>query len=81
MKVDSKGREKVKNIVMSLIRLNFSITRPLCYLKIGSPSQIAKVCFRVVAEKIGTPDLVQEYLANRVFLRLRGWGMPKLKVM
>jgi hypothetical protein len=35
--------------------------------------------FRVVSEHIGTRDLVQEYLANRVFPTLREWGMPKLK--
>jgi hypothetical protein len=35
--------------------------------------------FRVVAEHIGTRDLVQEYLANRVFPTLKEWGMPKLK--
>jgi hypothetical protein len=35
--------------------------------------------FRVVSEHIGTRDLVQEYLANRVFPTLKEWGMPKLK--
>jgi hypothetical protein len=35
--------------------------------------------FRIVSEHIGTRDLVQEYLANRVFPTLREWGMPKLK--
>jgi hypothetical protein len=35
--------------------------------------------FRVVAEHIGTRDLVQEYLANRIFPTLKEWGMPKLK--
>jgi hypothetical protein len=35
--------------------------------------------FRVVSEHIGTRDLVQEYLANRVFPTLREWGMPKLE--
>jgi hypothetical protein len=38
------------------------------------------VCeFRVVSKHIGTRDLVQEYLANRVFPTLREWGMPKLE--
>jgi DNA primase len=32
-----------------------------------------------VSEHIGTRDLVQEYLANRVFPTLRKWGMPKLE--
>jgi hypothetical protein len=35
--------------------------------------------FRVVSEHIGTRDLVQEYLANRVFPTLKEWNMPKLK--
>jgi hypothetical protein len=35
--------------------------------------------FRVVSEHIGTRDLVQEYLANRVFPTLKEWSMPKLK--
>jgi hypothetical protein len=32
-----------------------------------------------VAEQISTRDLVQEYLANRVFPTLSEWSMPKLK--
>jgi hypothetical protein len=32
-----------------------------------------------VSEHIGTRDLVQEYLANRVFPTLKKWNMPKLK--
>jgi hypothetical protein len=32
-----------------------------------------------VSEHIGTRDLVQEYLANRVFPTLNEWNMPKLK--
>ena len=36
--------------------------------------------FRVVSEHIGTRDLVQEYLANRVFPTLKEWNMSKLKV-
>jgi hypothetical protein len=35
--------------------------------------------FRVISEHIGTRDLVQEYLANRVFPTLREWGMLKLE--
>ena len=35
--------------------------------------------FRVVSEHIGTRDLVQEYLPNRVFQTLKEWNMPKLK--
>jgi hypothetical protein len=35
--------------------------------------------FRVVTEQISTRDLVQEYLANVVFLTISEWNMPKLK--
>jgi hypothetical protein len=45
----------------------------------GSPSQIALAEFRVIAEHIGTRDLVQEFLAFRVFPTLKEWDMPKLK--
>jgi hypothetical protein len=45
----------------------------------GSPCQQAVAEFRIVTEQIGTRDLVQEYLANGVFLTLSEWNMPKLK--
>jgi hypothetical protein len=35
--------------------------------------------FRVVSEHIGTRDLVQEFLAYRVFPTLKEWDMPKIK--
>jgi hypothetical protein len=40
---------------------------------------VDEVTFRVVAEPIGTQDLVQEYLANKVFPALSCQGMTKLK--
>jgi hypothetical protein len=45
----------------------------------GSPSQIALAEFRVIADHIGTMDLVQELLAFRVFPTLKELEMPKLK--
>jgi hypothetical protein len=59
------------------LKLSFGMTRPLCNMQLGSPCQLAKVEFRVVAEHISTRDLVQEYLANKTFLTSSGWGMPK----
>jgi hypothetical protein len=44
-----------------------------------SPSQIAISEFRVIAEHIGTRDLVQEFLAFRVFPTLKEWEMSKVK--
>jgi hypothetical protein len=48
-------------------------------MQLGSPCQVAEVEFRVVATEVSTRDLVQEFLANRVFPTSSGWGMPKKK--
>ena len=45
----------------------------------GSPSQIAMAEFRVISGHIGTRDLVQEFLAFKVFPTMRDWEMPKLE--
>jgi hypothetical protein len=79
VKADKKKREQIMNMVMSPLKLSFGMTRPLCFMKIGSPCQVAEVQFRVMAEQISTWDLVQEYLANKVLPTQHGWGMPKLK--
>jgi hypothetical protein len=55
------------------------LTRPQCNMTPGASCPDAVGEFRVVSEHIGTWDLVQEYLANRVFPTLKEWGMPKLK--
>jgi hypothetical protein len=44
-----------------------------------SPSQIALAEFRAIADHIGTRDLVQKFLAFRVFPTLKEWEKPKLK--
>jgi hypothetical protein len=79
VKADEKKREKLMSMVMSPLIMNFSMTRPLCNMQMGSPCQLAKVEFRVVVEHISTRDLVQEYLANTTFPTSGGWGMPKKK--
>jgi hypothetical protein len=79
VKADEKRREKLKTLVMSPLSLSFGMTRPLCRMELGSPCQQAVAEFRVVAEQISTRDLVQEYLAYRVFPTLSEWNMPKLK--
>jgi hypothetical protein len=48
-------------------------------MKPESPCQISLGGFRVIAENIGTRDLVQEFLAFRVFPTLKEWDMSKLK--
>jgi hypothetical protein len=78
-KADEKKKEKLMSMVMSPLKLSFDMTRPLCNMQFGSPCQLAKVEFRVVAKHISTRDLVQEYLAIKTFPTSGGWGMPKKK--
>jgi hypothetical protein len=72
----SRPEEKgeANDYVMTPLKLCFGMTRPLCHMQLGSPCQLAEVEFRVVAAKIRTRDLVQEYLANRIFPTSSGWG-------
>jgi hypothetical protein len=79
IKVDENKREKLKTIILCPLNLSFGLTSPLCRMTSGSPCQQAVAEFRVVAEHISTRDLVQEYLANRVFPTLSEWSMSKLK--
>jgi hypothetical protein len=71
--------EKKEKLVQSPLELTFELTRPQCNMTPGTPCPDAVYEFRIVSEHIGTRDLVQEYLANRVFPTLREWGMPKLE--
>jgi hypothetical protein len=71
--------EKKEKLVQSPLELTFGLTWPQCNMTPGAPCPDAVYEFRVVSEHIGTRDLVQEYLANRVFPTLREWGMPKLE--
>jgi hypothetical protein len=43
------------------------------------PTHTALDEFRIIAEHIGTRDLVQEFLAFRVFPTVKEWTMPKLR--
>jgi hypothetical protein len=74
-----KVDEEKEKLVQSPLELIFGETRPQCNMTLGSPSQIALAEFRVIVEHIGTRDLVQEFLAFRVFPTLKEWDMPKLK--
>jgi hypothetical protein len=71
--------EKKEKLVQSPLVFTFALTRPRCNMTPGASCPDAVGEFRVVSEHIGTRDLVQEYLANRVFPTLKEWGMPKLK--
>jgi hypothetical protein len=74
-----KVDEKKEKLVQSPLDLTFGLTRPQCRMTPGTSCPDAVGEFRVVAEYIGTRDLVQEYLANRIFPTLKEWSMPKLK--
>jgi hypothetical protein len=74
-----KVDEKKEKLIQSPLSLIFGETRPQCDMNPDSPCQIAVSEFRVIAEHIGTRDLVQEFLAFRVFPTLKEWDMPKLK--
>jgi hypothetical protein len=71
--------EEKEKLVQSPLKLIFGLTRPQCNMTLGDPCQDVVYEFRIVSKHIGTRDLVQEYLANRVFPTLRKWGMPKLE--
>jgi hypothetical protein len=74
-----KVDEKKEKLVQSPLELVFEETRPQCNMLPESPCQIALGEFRVVSEHIDTRDLVQEFLAFRIFSTLKEWDMPKLK--
>jgi hypothetical protein len=51
----------------------------MCNMTPEGPTQIALAEFRVIAEHIGTRDLVQELLAFKVFPTMKEWVVPKLE--
>jgi hypothetical protein len=74
VKVDD-NKEK---LVQSPLELIFGETRPLCNMAPEGITQQALDEFRIISEHISTRDLVQEFLAFRVFPSLKEWEMPKL---
>jgi hypothetical protein len=48
-------------------------------MAVEGPTWAALAEFKIIAEHIGTRDLVQEFLAFRVFPTMKEWTMPKLK--
>jgi hypothetical protein len=59
-----KVDEEKEKLVQSPLELIFGETRPQCNMTPKSPSQIALGEFRVIAEHIGTRDLVQELVKD-----------------
>jgi hypothetical protein len=68
-----------EKLVQSLLELIFGETRPPCNMTPEGPTQTALAEFRVIAEHIDTRDLVQEFLAFKVFPTMKEWAMPKLE--
>ena len=75
VKVDD-DKEK---LVQSPLELIFGETRPHCNMTPEGPTQKALAEFKIISEHISTRDLVQEFLAFRVFPTLKEWEMPKLE--
>jgi hypothetical protein len=74
VKVDD-DKEK---LVQSPLELILGETRPRCNMTAEGPTRIALAEFKTIAEHIGTRDLVQEFLAFRVFPTMKEWTMSKL---
>jgi hypothetical protein len=74
-----KVDEDKEKLVQSPLELTFGETRPRCRMTVEGPTWTALGEFKIIAEHIGTRDLVQEFLAFRVFPTLKEWEMPKLK--
>jgi hypothetical protein len=75
VKVDD-DKEK---LVQSPLELIFGESRPQCNMTPEGPTQTALAEFRIIAEHIGTRDLVQEFLAYKIFPTMKEWAMPKLE--
>jgi hypothetical protein len=75
VKVDD-DKEK---LVQSPLELIFGETRPQCNMTPEGPTQTALAEFRIIAEHIGTRDLVQEFLAFKIFPTMKEWAMSKLE--
>src|SRR6187455_2647877 len=74
-----KVDEDKEKLVQSPLELIFGETRPRCRMTAEGPTWTALAEFKIIAEHIGTRDLVQEFLAFRVFPTMKEWTMPKLK--
>jgi hypothetical protein len=71
--------EDKEKLVQSPLELIFGETRPRCKMVLEGPTWAALGEFKIIAEHIGTRDLVQEFLAFRVFPTMKEWTMPKLE--
>jgi hypothetical protein len=75
VKVDD-DKEK---LIQSPLELTFGETIPQCNMTLEGPTQTALAEFRIITEHIGTRDLVQEFLAFKIFPTMKEWATPKLE--
>jgi hypothetical protein len=74
-----KVDEDKEKLVQSPLELILGETRPRCQMSLEGPTWAALAEFKIISEHIGTRDLVQEFLAFRVFPTLKEWEMSKLE--
>ena len=65
MKIDLSEREDVRGIIQRAIWSRFGIRRPS--IAIGNEVQACLMAFNTLCTYIGTKDLVQEYIAYKVW--------------
>jgi hypothetical protein len=75
--VDTKKREEFKDIVLRPLKVCFSLKRSICNM--SGNTQRTYIAFSIVVDMIGSWNLMQEFLANKVFPLRSSWGMPKPK--
>jgi hypothetical protein len=75
VKNDLKAREDIKEVIMRPIWSLFGLRRPK--VKIDDTVEACQRAFSTVCSFIGTRDLIQEYIAFRVWPLVESWEMLK----
>jgi hypothetical protein len=70
VQADTRKREKFNAIMMSPLKVSFGLKRPLC--KMSWTTKESFGTYNSMVDKIGTRDLVQEFLTWKVFLTHTG---------
>lgn len=76
IQIDINKRDEFKSIMMRLMEVNFILKRLLC--KMSGAAKDAFGAYSFVVDKIETRDLVQEFLAYKIFPTHIGWKFPKI---
>jgi hypothetical protein len=74
-KVDSEQREDFKGLLMSPLKVSFSMKQPKC--EMNEAIDECYKAFNTIIKKIGSRDLVQEVLAYNIYPTRTGWKLPK----